>query len=111
MARKTAKKERVVCVSLRPDGTLRVEPDPVKVKAGYRVRWVTIVREARKIEISFTKRWGTPFKEKGFGVPAPGQLLSTPVAVEAKGKRFKYTLALHVGKHTFKIDPEVEVER
>jgi len=116
MAKKTAKKERVVCVSLRSDGTLRIEPDPVRVKAGYRVRWVTIVREAKKIEVSFTKRWGTPFKEAHFTAPAPGQLLSSAVAklpdgVKGKSKSFKYTLALHVGKHTFRLDPEVEVER
>lgn len=104
------KNQRVVCISLRADGTLRVEPDPVRVKVGHRVRWVTIVRDTKKIEVSFSGRSGTPFRE-GRSVAEHGQLLSPAVAEHAKGKRYKYTVSLHVGKHVFKLDPEVEVER
>ncbi len=111
MARPKAKKERVVCISFHADGTLYVEPDPVRIKAGTRVRWVTIVRDAKKLHVVFSRRTGSPFKEAAFGVPARAQLLSAPVAADAPHKTYKYTVELEVGKHTFRLDPEVEVER
>lgn len=111
MARKS-RKERIVCISLRPDGSLSVEPDSVRVRAGHLVRWVTIVRDAQ-IEIVFKKRLGSPFAG-AFSRPSRGQVLSTPVrdgaAERNQRKKYPYNVVVTLGKYELKVDPDVEVQ-
>lgn len=101
--------ERIVCISFRPDGSLCVEPESVKVRRGNLVRWVTIVREAR-IRILFKKRRGSPFSREDFSSPSRGQALSVPVQGNAANGKYPYTVFLRIGKHEFKLDPDVEVQ-
>ena len=108
MARKT-RKERIVCISLQPDGSLSVEPDSVKVRKGNVVRWVTIVRDAR-IRILFKRRRGSPFADEHFSSPSHGQALSTPVRKDAEYGKYPYAVFLTLGKHELKLDPDVEVQ-
>jgi hypothetical protein len=108
MARKP-RKERIVCISLRPDGSLSVEPDSVKVRKGNVVRWVTIVRDA-KIRILFKKRRGSPFTDEHFSSPSHGQALSGPVRPDAEKGKYPYAVFLTLGRHEVKIDPDVEVQ-
>jgi hypothetical protein len=109
MAARKQRKERIVCISFRPDGSLHVEPDSVKVRRGNLVRWVTIVREAR-LEILFKRRRGSPFAEKGFSSPSRGQVLSAPVRKDAEYGKYPYTVILTVGKCEVTLDPDVEVQ-
>lgn len=108
MARKS-RKERIVCISLMPDGSLNVEPDSVKVRRGNLVRWVTIVREA-KIRILFKKRRGSPFADERVSSPSHGQALSAPVRGDAEPGKYPYAVFLALGKHELKVDPDVEVQ-
>ena len=108
MARKM-RKERIVCISFRPDGSLSVEPDSVKVRRGNVVRWVTIVRDSR-IDVLFKKRRGSPFAEKGISSPSRGQLVSAPVRQDADRGKYPYTVVLTIGKHDVTLDPDVEVQ-
>jgi hypothetical protein len=119
MAKRVSGKARTVCISFRPDGSLHVEPDPVRVKARDRVRWVTVVRDA-KIRIEFKTRRGSPFVGaesviKGIHSLSQAQVLSPPVINvdlnRGETKSYKYTVLLGVGKGIVKLDPEVEVER
>jgi len=110
MASRKQRKERVVCISFQPDGTLNVEPDSVKVRRGNVVRWITIVRDAR-IEIAFKRRRGSPFAEKGLSSPTRAQVLSAPVRQDAEYGRYAYTVVLTAGKGKVTIDPDVDVQR
>jgi hypothetical protein len=109
MAPRKPRKERVVCVSFRPDGSLCVEPDSVKVRRGNLVRWVTIVREAR-IRILFKTRRGGPFANEDFSSPSPRQALSAPVRDDAAYGKYPYAVFLRIGKHEVKLDPDVNVQ-
>jgi hypothetical protein len=119
MAKRGSGKVRTACISYRPDGSLHVEPDPVRVKAGDRVRWVTVVRDA-KVQVEFNTRRGSPFVGgepvlKGVRSLSQAQVLSAPVRIDPDLKRgqtkcYKYTVILSVGKCTVKLDPDVEVQ-
>ena len=110
MAARKRRKERIVCISFQPDGSLHAEPDSVKVRRGNLVRWVTIARDAR-IEILFNKkRRGSPFEDKVFTSPSHGQVLSAPVRKDAEYGKYPYTVILTVGKCEVKLDPDVEVQ-
>jgi hypothetical protein len=111
MAKRRLKKERIVCISFWPDGSLRVEPESVKVRRGHLVRWITIVRDA-KIEITFKRRIGSPFTGDAVSTLPHGQALSTAVRGDVKvGQKFPYSVVLAIGKHEVKLDPDVEIER
>ena len=110
MAPRKPRKERLVCISLRPDGSLQAEPDSVKVRRGNVVRWVTIVRDAR-IEISFKKRHGSPFGDKRLSEPSRGHVLSPPVREDAEYGKYPYTVVLTMGKCEVTLDPDVDVQR
>jgi len=109
MASRKRRKERIVCISFQPDGSLCVEPESVKVRRGNLVRWVTIVREAR-IRILFKKRRGSPFADEDLSAPSPGQALSAPVRHDAAYGKYPYAVFLRIGKHEAKLDPDVEVQ-
>ncbi len=111
MAKRRPKKERIVCISLRPDGSLRVEPESIKVKRGHLVRWITIVRDA-KVAIDFKRKTGSPFTNERVSTLAHGQALSTAVRADVPvGKKFLYSVLLAIGRHEIKVDPDVEIER
>lgn len=110
MASRKPRKERIVCISLRPDGTVHAEPDSVVVRRGNVVRWVTIVRDA-KLGISFKKKKGSPFTDKGFSSPSRGQVVSAPVREDAEYGKYPYTISLTIGKCELTLDPDVDVQR
>ncbi|MCM3876961.1 MAG: hypothetical protein NEA02_11135 [Thermoanaerobaculia bacterium] len=118
MVKRGSGRVRTVCTSFRPDGSLHVEPDRVRVKAGDRVRWVTVVRDA-KVQVEFKTRRGPFVGEervlKGVRSLLQAQVLSPPVKVDPglkprETKSYKYTAILSVGKCIFKLDPDVEVQ-
>jgi hypothetical protein len=101
--------ENVVCVrrSSRTKSGLSVEPRSVKVsrKEGGRVRWVSCTPGAR-LRIRFKK--DDPFLEPT--VYGGTQGLSGSVSDRAKLGRYKYAVRLSVGKKTYTIDPDVDVQ-
>jgi hypothetical protein len=100
--------EKIVCITLNRTKTkLVAEPESVVVhkRKGERVRWVSCTPGAGTIRIRFKKE--DPFLEPT--VSGGAQALSGLPRDTALG-RHPYTVKLTVGKKTYTLDPDVDIQ-